>query len=120
MSSRAAKITILAVIIVLVISFFVFDLGQYLTLDYLKNQQQIFNDYYLHNRFSTLLIYFVIYIVVTALSLPGAVVMTLAGGALFGLWPALIVVSFASSIGATLAFLVSRFFAPRLGPAQIR
>ncbi|WP_321393190.1 FAD-dependent oxidoreductase [uncultured Desulfuromusa sp.] len=109
MSSRAAKITILAVIIVLVISFFVFDLGQYLTLDYLKNQQQIFNDYYLHNRFSTLLIYFVIYIVVTALSLPGAVVMTLAGGALFGLWPALIVVSFASSIGATLAFLVSRF-----------
>ena len=112
MSSRTTKITkitILAVIIVLLASFFIFDLGQYLTLGYLKSQQQVFNDYYQHNRFSTLLIYFVIYVVVTALSLPGAAVMTLAGGALFGLWTAVIVVSFASSIGATLAFLVSRF-----------
>ncbi len=109
MSGRTTKITILTVIIVLIASFFIFDLGQYLTLGYLKSQQQVFNDYYQHNRFSTLLSYFVIYIVVTALSLPGATVMTLAGGALFGLWTALIVVSFASSIGATLAFLVSRF-----------
>ncbi|MCD6188492.1 MAG: FAD-dependent oxidoreductase, partial [Desulfuromusa sp.] len=109
MSGRTTKIIILAVIAVLVASFFIFDLGQYLTLGYLKSQQQVFNDYYLHNRFSTLLIYFVIYIVVTALSLPGAAVMTLAGGALFGLWTAVVVVSFASSIGATLAFLVSRF-----------
>ncbi len=109
MKSRAAKIGLLVVIAVLVIIFFVFDLGQYLTLEYLKNQQQAFNAYYQQNRFSTLLIYFIIYVVVTALSLPGAAVMTLAGGALFGLWAALIVVSFASSIGATLAFLVSRF-----------
>ena len=109
MSGRTTKIGILAVIVVLIASFFIFDLSQYLTLGYLKSQQQVFNDYYQHNRFSTLLIYFVVYIVVTALSLPGATVMTLAGGALFGLWTALIVVSFASSIGATLAFLVSRF-----------
>jgi pyruvate/2-oxoglutarate dehydrogenase complex dihydrolipoamide dehydrogenase (E3) component/uncharacterized membrane protein YdjX (TVP38/TMEM64 family) len=54
-------------------------------------------------------IYFLIYIAVTALSLPGAVIMTLAGGALFGLWTGLLLVSFASSIGATLAFLASRF-----------
>jgi len=53
--------------------------------------------------------YFLLYVVVTALSLPGAAVMTLAGGALFGFWPALLVVSFASSFGATLAFVVSRF-----------
>ncbi|NOQ41205.1 MAG: pyridine nucleotide-disulfide oxidoreductase, partial [Desulfuromusa sp.] len=109
MSGRTTRIIILSVVVVMIVSFFAFDLGQYLTLDYLKSQQQAFNDYYRHNRFFTLLIYFVVYILVTALSLPGAAVMTLAGGALFGLWTALIVVSFASSIGATLAFLVSRF-----------
>ena len=53
--------------------------------------------------------YFLIYVTVTALSLPGAAVMTLAGGALFGFWPALLLVSFASTIGATLAMLVARF-----------
>ena len=109
MNSRTTKISILVVIVVLIASFFIFDLGQYLTLSYLKSQQQVFNNYYQHNRFSTLLIYFVIYILVTALSLPGAAIMTLAGGALFGLWTAVVLVSFASSIGATLAFLVSRF-----------
>ncbi len=109
MSGRTTKIIILAVIVLLLAGFFIFDLGQYLTLGYLKSQQQVFNDYYQQHRFSTLLSYFVIYIVVTALSLPGAAVMTLAGGALFGLWTAVVVVSFASSIGATLAFLASRF-----------
>jgi len=109
MRGRTPKIIILTVIVILIGSFFIFDLGQYLTLSYLKSQQQVFNDYYQSNRFSTLFLYFLIYILVTALSLPGAAVMTLAGGALFGLWTAVIVVSFASSIGATLAFLVSRF-----------
>ncbi len=109
MGGRKLKIIILAAIGVLIAGFFIFDLGQYLTLGYLKSQQQVFNDYYQQHRFSTLLSYFVIYILVTALSLPGAAVMTLAGGALFGLWTAVVVVSFASSIGATLAFLASRF-----------
>ena len=109
MKSRTTKLVLLLVIFALLIAFFAFDLGQYLTLDYLKSQQAAFHDYYQQNRFSTLLIFFVVYVLVTALSLPGAAVMTLAGGALFGLWAALIVVSFASSIGATLAFLVSRF-----------
>ncbi len=109
MRGRTPKIIILMVVIVLIASFFIFDLGQYLTLSYLKSQQQVFNNYYQDHRFSTLLIYFLTYILVTALSLPGAAVMTLAGGALFGLWTAVVVVSFASSIGATLAFLVSRF-----------
>ena len=54
------------------------------------------------------MIYFAVYVAVTALSVPGAAIMTLAGGALFGFWYALLLVSFASSIGATLAFLVSR------------
>lgn len=109
MKTQRGKLGLLALVAVLLAAFFVFDLGQYLTLDYLKGQQQAFNAYYLDHRLSTLLIYFLVYVLVTALSLPGAAVMTLAGGALFGLWTALIVVSFASSIGATLAFLVSRF-----------
>ncbi len=109
MKSRNLKIGLILTIALLVIVFFTFDLGQYLTLEYLKNQQAAFDNYYRQNRFSTLVGYFVIYVLVTALSLPGATIMTLAGGALFGLWTALLVVSFASSIGATLAFLVSRF-----------
>ena len=109
MKNRNLKIGLILTIAILVIVFFTFDLGQYLTLEYLKNQQAAFDNYYRQNRFSTLVGYFVIYVLVTALSLPGATIMTLAGGALFGLWTALLVVSFASSIGATLAFLVSRF-----------
>lgn len=109
MKKRFGKIILLLVIAILIGSFFVFDLGQYFTLSYLKSQQQAFDGYYQNNRFLTLLSYFVVYVLVTALSLPGATVMTLAGGAMFGFWPALLVVSFASSIGATLAFLVARF-----------
>jgi pyruvate/2-oxoglutarate dehydrogenase complex dihydrolipoamide dehydrogenase (E3) component/uncharacterized membrane protein YdjX (TVP38/TMEM64 family) len=90
-------------------AFFWFDLHHYLTLTELKLRQASFENYYTQNRILTLGIYFLLYIAVTALSLPGAAVMTLAGGALFGFLPALLVVSFASSIGATLAFLVSRF-----------
>lgn len=109
MKNRSRKIALVAAVMVLVAIFFAFDLGRYLTLDYLKDQQQVFSEYYHRNRVFTLGLYFLIYILVTALSLPGATVMTLAGAALFGFWPALLVVSFASSIGATLAFLVSRF-----------
>ena len=109
MTGHRAKIILLLIIASTITAFFIFDLGQYLTLDYLKSQQQSFGEYYRENRLFTLGIYFLIYVVVTALSLPGATVMTLAGGALFGFWAALVVVSFASTIGATLAFLVSRF-----------
>lgn len=109
MTGRRVKIILLLAIIGFVVVFFAFDLGQYLTLDYLKSQQQSFGEYYRQNRLLTLGLYFLIYVIVTALSLPGATVMTLAGGALFGFWAALLVVSFASTIGATLAFLVSRF-----------
>jgi len=93
----------------LVASYFVFDLGQYFTLDYLKEQQHEFIKFYLKNQWLTIGVYFGIYITVTALSLPGAAIMTLAGGAIFGLAMGTVVVSFASTIGATLAFLVSRF-----------
>ncbi len=104
-----SRIAVAVVIAALAILFFAFDLGQYLTLAELKSRHAAFQDYYQDHTVLTLGIYALIYIVVTALSLPGAAVMTLAGGALFGFWAGLVVVSFASSIGATLAFLVARF-----------
>ena len=109
MSSRNAKLILVATIIVLIVAFFVFDLQRFLTLEYLKDRQQAFSDFYAANRLLTIAIYFILYVVVTALSLPGAAVMTLAGGGLLGFWTALVTVSFASTIGATLAFLASRF-----------
>ncbi len=100
---------VVLIVVLLIAAFFVFDLGQYLTLDYIKSQRQSFLDFYAQNRFATLAIYFAIYVAVTALSLPGATVMTLAGGAVFGLATGLLLISFASTIGATLAFVISRF-----------
>ena len=109
MKNSYGKSLLIAAVIALITTFFLFDLDRYLTLGYLKSQQQLFQDYYQAHRLWTLLAYFILYVLVTALSLPGAAVMTLAGGALFGFWPALLVVSFASTIGATLAMLVARF-----------
>lgn len=103
------RIIIVIVIIVVVVLFKVLGLGQYLTLDYLKASQDKFAQLYGANRFTVIAIYMFIYIAVTALSLPGAAVMTLAGGALFGFWVGFVVVSFASTIGATLACFVARF-----------
>ena len=100
---------ILLIIAALVIAFFAFDLGQYLTFDYLKSKQLALETYHADHQLMTMSIYMAVYILVAALSLPGAAVMTLAGGAIFGLWVGLLIVSFASSIGATLAFLVARF-----------
>ncbi|MBL1293223.1 MAG: dihydrolipoyl dehydrogenase [Thiotrichales bacterium] len=103
------KIIVIAVIAGLIASFFVFDLGQYFTLEYVKSQREAIDVYYQENPFKVAGIFFSVYIAVAALSLPGAVILTLAGGAIFGLLTGLIIVSFASSIGATIAFLVSRF-----------
>ncbi len=86
-----------------------YHLGDYLTLAYIKESQARFREIYLAHRWATVGGYMLIYIVVTALSLPGAAVMTLAGGGLFGFWTATVAISFASTIGATLACAVSRF-----------
>jgi pyruvate/2-oxoglutarate dehydrogenase complex dihydrolipoamide dehydrogenase (E3) component/uncharacterized membrane protein YdjX (TVP38/TMEM64 family) len=109
MKNNMVKISILLLIGAVVALFFTFDLGRYLTLGHIKSQQQAFAQFYAQHRMLTLGLYTGIYILVTALSLPGAVIMTLAGGAFFGLWVGVVVISFASTIGATLAFLVSRF-----------
>ena len=103
------KLALLGVIVALVASYFVFDLGQYLSLDYLKAQRGAFQSLAAEQPVLVLGGFFLLYVAVTALSLPGAAIMTLAAGALFGFWVALLLVSFASSVGATLAFLASRF-----------
>ncbi len=109
MKKHLSKLLLLLVLIGAIVSFFVFDLEQYITLDNLKEHRQAFERYYEQHAGMTLLLYFLAYVVMAALSLPGATVMTLAGGTFFGLGTGTLVVSFASSIGATFAFLVSRF-----------
>ena len=103
------KALLFVLIAALIASYFIFDLGQFLSLDYLKEQQDAFDNLYADKPAIVLGVFFLIYVAVTALTLPGAAIMTLAAGALFGFWMALVLVSFASSIGATLAFLASRF-----------
>ena len=105
----AQKAAIVAAIIAVIAAFKFLGLGQYLTLDYLKQSQSRFADLYNAKPLFVISSYMLIYILVTALSLPGAVIMTLAGGALFGLLTGTIVISFASTIGATIACFVSRF-----------
>ncbi|WP_010485482.1 FAD-dependent oxidoreductase [Pseudomonas sp. S9] len=107
MNSR--KILLMGVILALIASFFVFDLGQYLNLEALKAQQASLNAQVSAQPLLAAGIFFVIYVAVTALSLPGAALMTLLGGALFGLGEGFLLVSFASTMGATLAMLSSRF-----------
>jgi len=89
--------------------FWRFELGRYLTLDYLKASREAFQALYDARPVAVLAAYFGLYVAVTALSLPGAAVLTLAGGALFGFVAATLVVSFASSFGATLACAAARF-----------
>ncbi|WP_024610888.1 bifunctional TVP38/TMEM64 family protein/FAD-dependent oxidoreductase [Pseudoalteromonas sp. TB64] len=89
--------------------FFHFNLHQLLTLDGLKGSMDQFSDYKEQSPLLVIGGFFLLYVIVTALSLPGAAILTLAAGALFGLVEGLLVASFASTIGATLAFLVSRY-----------
>ncbi len=103
------KLLILAVVAALVGAFFHFDLHHLLTLEGLKAGLDQFEAWRAADPVLVGGGFFLLYVLVTALSLPGAAVMTLAAGALFGFFTGLVLVSFASSIGATLAFLVSRY-----------
>ncbi|MCL6250779.1 FAD-dependent oxidoreductase [Altererythrobacter sp. KTW20L] len=104
------KRIILATLLALALAaWFIFDLGQYLTLDTLKAQRDAMLGFYGANPALVLALFFLVYVLLTALSVPGAAIMTLAAGAIFGVATGTLLVSFASSIGATLAFLASRF-----------
>lgn len=111
MDQNKIKIGLLIVIVLAIIAFFFYDIQQYTTLDYIKAKQQNILEYYKQNFFFVLVLFIFLYVLVTALSLPVATFLTLVGGALFGFSTGLIIVSFASTIGATLAFLMARFLA---------
>jgi len=106
---KRSRILVLLLIAGLVAAFFAFDLGRFFSLEYFKAQQQAITDWYRAHPGQTMAGFFLLYVAVTGLSLPGAAVLTLVAGALFGFVIGTLIVSFASSIGATLAFLSSRF-----------
>ncbi|MCY3841192.1 MAG: TVP38/TMEM64 family protein [Gammaproteobacteria bacterium] len=103
------QIILLGAIVVLVALFFVFDLGRYLNLEYFQEQRSAVVGLYQENTLLFIVAFMAIYIAMAALSLPGAAIMTLAAGAVFGLPVGLVLVSFASTIGATLACLLARY-----------
>ena len=103
------RLALIVAIAALVVAFYAFDLGRYLTLEFFRSQQASIDAFVQANPLQSGLIFFLIYVAVTGLSLPGAALMTLVGGAIFGLLWGTVIISFASSIGATLALLVSRF-----------
>ena len=102
------KLMLASLIAIVLILLLLFDLHHYLALEHLKSSKDKLNLYYQDNPLIVLGTYFFIYLTSTAFSVPGATVLTLAGGALFGLVAGTLVVSFASTIGATLAMLISR------------
>ena len=104
------KRTVIGIVFVLgIAAWFLLDLGQYLTLDSLKAQQDQLDAFYKAKPLLVIAAFFIGYVTLTALSVPGAAILTLAAGALFGVVVGTILVSFASTIGATLAFLASRY-----------
>ncbi len=104
-----SRLLVLVVLVALVAVFFAFGGHHYLTLEQARAQQAAIQQAYAAHPWQTALGYFLVYVAVAGLSLPGATVLTLLGGAIFGLAWGTVLVSFASSIGATLAFLSSRF-----------
>jgi dihydrolipoamide dehydrogenase len=110
LKKNSGRVGLVAFLFVLLVAYRWFDLGQYLSLESLKAHQASLHSFYLERPGIVAVIFAIVYILSTALSLPGATVLTLAGGAIFGLGLGIALVSFSSTLGATLAFLASRFF----------
>jgi pyruvate/2-oxoglutarate dehydrogenase complex dihydrolipoamide dehydrogenase (E3) component/uncharacterized membrane protein YdjX (TVP38/TMEM64 family) len=106
---RLRQIVLLLLLALAIGALVALDLGRYLSFEQLKASQANFDQLYAQQPVMVAAVYFGVYVLATALSIPGAVIITLAGGAVFGLWWGLLIVSFASTLGATLAFLASRF-----------
>ena len=103
------KVLVLLALVGVVAVFFLSGAHEQVSFANLKAQQENFQSYYEQNQFLTVFLYLLIYVLVTALSLPGATILTLAGGAMFGLGFGTVLVSLASTTGATLAFLLARY-----------
>ena len=102
------KISIIAMIVVAICSYYYFNLGKFLSLEYVQSHLDFMKVYKQQHFEVFAAIFFLTYILVAALSIPGALILTITSGALFGLFWGIIISSFASSIGATLAFFASR------------
>ncbi|WOJ97876.1 FAD-dependent oxidoreductase [Congregibacter brevis] len=107
-AGKTVKVGIIALVLAGFFAFWYFDLQSLLSFEELRGRSDDLQALRDANPLMIAMIFFGLYVAVTGLSLPGAAIMTLAGGAIFGFWTALLLVSFASSVGATLAFLVSR------------
>ena len=106
---KVGKIGLLAFLVAAIAAYFIFDLGAYLTIDNLKARQADLAMLLDDRPLAIIGVFFLLYVATTALSLPGAAILTLAAGAVFGLWLGTLIVSFASAVGASMAFLSSRF-----------
>ncbi|WP_246264309.1 FAD-dependent oxidoreductase [Aromatoleum toluvorans] len=106
---KAGRLVLATTLVLAIALFFLFDLDRYLDLDFFRRQQAAIEAWRDARPVAAALGFFTLYVAVTGLSLPGAAAMTLVAGAIFGLWWGTLIVSFASTIGATLAFLASRF-----------
>ena len=109
MKTKKKLLILILAILGIIFSYNYFNLSDYLSLDFLKQNANDLKSYSNENLVLSLGAFFLVYVCVTALSIPGAAVLTLAGGFLFGLFKGLLLISFASTIGASIAFLVSRF-----------
>lgn len=106
---KASRIILFVAIALLIVLFFVFDLKDFFTVDFFETQRDAIAAFQDENPWIVVVAFFLIYVLVTGTSLPGAAILTLVAGALFGLVQGVILVSFASTIGATMAFTITRF-----------
>lgn len=106
---KIKKLLLLLAVILAVVLFFYFDLGRFLTLAALKANRQLLADYHASHQTATVAGFMALYILQTALSLPGAAILSLAAGAIFGSALGTLYAVSAATIGATLAFLVTRY-----------
>jgi len=103
------KIVILILAALAIFAFVYFDVGQTLTLENLKSQQHAIDAHYRASPLIVIIVFFLVYVAATAASFPGAAILTLAAGAIFGVVTGTLIVSFASTVGATMSFLASRY-----------
>lgn len=106
---KPSRIIVLAVVVALIALFFALDAGRFLSQEFFVAQRDAITAYQAANPWTTAVAFFAVYVLVTGMSLPGATLLTLIGGALFGLAQGVVLVSFASTIGATIAFTIARY-----------
>ena len=109
LNRKFKQILILLFIIIIFIIANHYKIQDYLNFEYLKSQRIIYLEKYNENKLFFIILYFIIYVTCVAISIPGAAILTLAGGAIFGVLQGTVIVSFASTLGATLSFLFSRY-----------